>query len=191
MARRVHILDRREVFGGFFRIDEVRLQYERFDGSMSAAMTRLVLDRGDAVAILLHDPRRQLVLLCEQFRLPAYDHDGPGWLLEIPAGVVEPGERPEDCARREAREETGYIVQSLGPIATVYPSPGGSSERISIFSAEIAVDDRVPTQGGNVSEGEDIRVVALPIAQAFEAARTGGIQDAKTLIAIQWLELRR
>src|SRR5690349_5439927 len=101
MARRVRILDRQEVFHRFFRINEVRLQHERFDGSMTEELTRLVFERGDSVAILLHDPQRQLVLLCEQFRLPAYEHDGPGWLLEIAAGVVERGERPEDCARRE------------------------------------------------------------------------------------------
>src|SRR5438876_896918 len=87
MDRRVRILDRQEVFHRFFRIDEVRLQYERFDGSMSAPVSRLIFQRGDSVAVLPHDPVKRSVLLCEQFRIPTYEH-GLGWLLEIPAGIV-------------------------------------------------------------------------------------------------------
>ena len=67
---------------------------------MSENVTRLILDRGDSVAILIHDTHDQLILLCEQFRAPTYDR-GPGWLLELPAGIVEPGESEEECARRE------------------------------------------------------------------------------------------
>src|SRR5262249_49131404 len=147
MNRTVEIIQRREVFKKFFRIEEVTLRHELFNGSMSPEITRLILDRGDSVALLLYDRENQLVILGEQFRLPTYDN-GPGWLVEIPAGVLERGENAEDCARREAMEETGYSVKSLRPIARVYLSPGGSSERIHIFYGEVSIKDRTGSGGG-------------------------------------------
>jgi ADP-ribose pyrophosphatase len=190
MGKIVRILQRREVFQRFiFRIEEVTLEYERFDGSMSGTLTRLILNRGDSVAILLHDTHNQSLLLCEQFRAPAFEA-GPGWLVELPAGILEAGEKPEECARRETLEETGYTVHSLEPIASVYLSPGGSSERVHIFHAEVSLADRTAGGGGLASEQEDIRLINLPSDEAFAKARQGQILDAKTLIALQWLELR-
>jgi ADP-ribose pyrophosphatase len=189
MDKVVRILQRREVFHRFvFRIEEVTLEFERFDGSMSGTLTRLILDRGDSVAILLHDTDNELILLCEQFRAPTYE-GGPGWLIELPAGILEAGENAEESARRETLEETGYTVRKLQPIASVYLSPGGSSERVHIFYAEVSLADRVAVGGGLAVEQEDIRLISLPRDDAFAKAREGRIFDAKTLIALQWLEL--
>lgn len=83
MDRRVKILQRTEVFHrAVFRVDEVLLQHERFDGSMGPLITRLVLERGDSIAVLPHDPVKRVVLLCEQFRLPTFSQ-GSGWLLVL------------------------------------------------------------------------------------------------------------
>jgi ADP-ribose pyrophosphatase len=189
MARIVRLLHRSEVFHRFvFRIEEVTLEFERFDGSMSGPLTRLILNRGDSVAILLHDIERELVFLCEQFRAPTYE-GGPGWLIELPAGILETGESPQESARREVLEETGYTVRTLVPIASVYLSPGGSSERVHIFYAEVSLADRSAAGGGLQAEQEDIRLITLPIIDAFSKGREGLILDAKTLIALQWLEL--
>jgi nudix-type nucleoside diphosphatase (YffH/AdpP family) len=189
MDRTVRISDRRDVFNRrVFRIEEVTLRYELFDGSMSEEMKRLILQRGDSVALLLCDTEDQSILLCEQFRAPTYDQ-GPGWLTELPAGILESGENAEACARREAVEEMGYAVKALRRIATVYLSPGGSSERIHIFYAEVSIADLVGVGGGLVNEGENIRTIRIPAAEAFAKARNGQIDDAKTLIALQWLEL--
>lgn len=189
MNRTVQIIQRHEVFRKFFRIEEVTLRHELFNGSMSAEISRLILDRGDSVAMLLCDPAKQMVLLCEQFRVPTYDK-GPGWLLELPAGSLEQGENEEECARREAMEETGYSVNSLRRIACVYLSPGGSSEQIHIFYGEVSMSDRVGIGGGVLDENEDIRLISMPMAEASAKARSGQIQDAKTLIGLQWLELK-
>jgi nudix-type nucleoside diphosphatase (YffH/AdpP family) len=189
MPMSVRILQRHEIFNRFiFRIDEVKLQHERFDGTMSEPITRLVLNRGDSVAVLLHDLHRQRVLLCEQFRAPTCEH-GSGWLLELPAGMIEGGETADRCARREALEETGYTVQTLDTIALVYLSPGGSSERVYVFRAVISTDDSAATATGVIGEGEDIRIHIMSIKDALLKARRGEIADAKTLIALQWLEL--
>lgn len=190
MDRTVHILGRREVFNRFiFRIEEVTLKFERFDGSMSKDVTRLLLDRGDSVAILLHDPSNDVVLLCEQFRVPTFDR-GPGWLLELPAGMLESGESEEECTRREALEETGYRPSILRRIACVYLSPGGSSERTHIFYSTVFPTDHIGIGGGVPEEDEDIRLIIMPRDQAIEKAKDGQILDAKTLIALQWLELQ-
>src|SRR5437762_11398081 len=157
MDRTVQIIQRREVFNRFiFRIEEVTFRHELFNGSMSQEITRLIFDRGDSVAMLLVDQASHCVLLCEQFRAPTWDK-GPGWLIELPAGVLEHGESAEDSARREAIEETGYQVKSLRKIASVYLSPGNSSERIHVFYGDVCTSDRVGAGGGIIGEGEDIR----------------------------------
>jgi ADP-ribose pyrophosphatase len=188
MNRIVNVIQRQEVFHRFvFRIDELKLQHERYDGSMSAEISRLILNRGDSVAMLLHDSESRQLLFCEQFRAPTLDK-GPGWLLEVPAGMLEAGEDPEECARREAIEETGFSPRTLRKIACVYLSPGGSSERIHLFYAEVSLSDKIGAGGGLVEEGEDIRLIRMPTAEAIARAAKGEIEDAKTLIAIQWLD---
>ncbi len=189
MNRIVQILQRRDVFKNFLRIQEVTFRHELFNGSMSAELTRLVLDRGNSVAMLLCDPDKKTILLCEQFRLPTYDQ-GPGWLLELPAGILEPDEKAEECARREAMEETGYSVKALRRIASVYLSPGGSSEQIHIFYGEVSMADRTGEGGGLLEEDEDIRLISMSMAEAIAKAESGEINDAKTLIGLQWLALK-
>lgn len=173
-----------------FRIDELKLRHECYDGTMSPEITRLVFERGDSVAMLLHDSEKDSILLCEQFRTPTMDKDS-GWLVEVPAGVLESGEDPAACARRETIEETGYAPKSLRRIACFYLSPGGSSERIHLFYAEVSLADQIGAGGGLAEEGEDIRLIQLPVKEAFAQAAAGEIHDAKTLIAIQWLGLQR
>ena len=191
MNHTVNVLHRQQIFKRFvFQIDELKLQHERYDGSMSAEITRLVLNRGDSVAMLLHDPETDEVLLCEQFRAPTIDK-GPGWLMELPAGVVEAGEDPEECARREAIEEVGYSPKVLRKIACVYLSPGGSSERICVYYAEVSLSDQIGAGGGLIEEGEDIRLLRMPVADVIAKAEAGEIDDAKTLIAVQWLQLKK
>lgn len=189
MHRRIEIFQQKLIFDRYiFRIEELKLRHELFDGSMGEPITRLVLERGDSVAVLPHDPAAGVVLLCEQFRAPTVAR-GPGWLVEIPAGILEEDETVQASARRETWEETGHEVAALTPIATVYPSPGGSSERIHVFCGQIALRPDAPETAGVAHEGEDIRIHRLPVAAALARLRAGEIQDAKTVIALQWLEL--
>jgi ADP-ribose pyrophosphatase len=80
-------------------------------------------------------------------------------------------------------------LHGLTRIGCVYLSPGGSSERIYLFYATVSLGDQVGPGGGVLAEGEDIRLISMTATQAIAKARAGEIQDAKTLIAIQWLEL--
>ena len=156
--KKVHILSQKIVFNDKFKILETRLQFEKFDGQMSPPVRRLTFERGDAAAALLWHRDRQRLLLVEQFRHPTYKK-GPGWIMELVAGIVEPDEDPAATMRREILEETGYQVNELEYIATFYLSPGGSSERLFLYYAEVSETDLVAAGGGAVGENEDIRLV--------------------------------
>jgi ADP-ribose pyrophosphatase len=174
--RREHLVD------DFFRLDAVEYSFQLFDGSMSAPVRRLTLERGDSVAALLVDDAGR-VWLIEQFRIATWPA-GPGWLVETAAGIVAPGESPEAALRREVFEETGFEIERLEPIASVYLSPGGSSERVHLYCA--GVRSRRGVGGGVAAEGEDIRLVAFSRDELAQAWRAGRFVDAKTLLAVQW-----
>jgi ADP-ribose pyrophosphatase len=185
----VEIRSRRSLLTGFFHIEEVELCHRRLDGAMSAPLTRLNLDRGDGAAVVLHDAQRRVVTLVRQFRYPTWEK-GPGWLLELVAGVVETGREPDAVARAEAREEAGYEVSELECLGTFYLTPGGSAERIFLYYAPVSLDMRRHDGGGVEHEGEDIEVVEMPEDEVWRALDAGSIADAKTLIGLWQLRHR-
>jgi ADP-ribose pyrophosphatase len=191
MPKRVDILNRAEVFHkSIFRIEEITFRYETYAGDMSADIQRLSLDRGDSVAAVVHETKQNVLIFTEQFRISTYDK-GPGWLLELPAGILEAGEAPDRAMRRELEEEIGYRVSSLQHINTFYLSPGGISERVFLFYARVSTTQRVSVGGGLAAEGENIRVVTLPVPEALHRIQSGKIVDAKTIIGLQWLKLQQ
>ena len=187
--RRVQIESKRRVFDDFLKIDEAIVRFERFDGTMSQPVRRLNLERGDSVAAIILNRMTQRVTLVNQFRFPAFEK-GPGWIVEVVAGMVDSHEAPENAMRREILEETGYRVSSLAQISTFYLSPGGSSERITLYCAEVDGSERVSGGGGVTSEDEDVDVLELSYQEAWEALDSGKIVDAKTIIALNWLRDR-
>ena|SRR5450755_1801491 len=187
MPRQVEILAHRRVFDGFFKIEETELRYERFDGAMTPPVKRLVFERGDSVAAMMYDRGQNKLLFLNQFRFPTYQK-GPGWMTEVVAGMQEHGEPADEALKREIREESGYEVTSLEPIATFYVSPGGSSERIALFYVEVTSANKIATGGGLAEENEDIETVAYSPEELAQAVADGAIQDAKTLIGILWFQ---
>jgi nudix-type nucleoside diphosphatase (YffH/AdpP family) len=191
MTKRIEIIEETEVFKqAIFRVVAATLKFELYDGTMSDKLVRLNLDRGDSVAALIHDVQNDVLLMTEQFRYPTHEK-GPGWLTEIVAGMVDTDEAPADSMRREIWEEVGYRVSSLQHIGTFYLSPGGSSERIHLYYSAVDQADRGSSGGGELSEGEDVLVMKMPVDQALEELDRGRIMDAKTMIALQWLALNR
>lgn len=188
-TKKIEIQNKHLVFDDNFKIQEAKVRVQRYDGQMSNPVRRLVFERGDAAAALLFNYDSQKVILVEQFRYPTYEK-GPGWIQEVVAGVIKPDENPEDGIRREVEEEVGYRVQQFTPIATFYVSPGGTSERIFLYYAEVGDKDRISNGGGLADENEDIRLVEYSRSEILEVLTTGLIQDAKTLIALQWLLLQ-
>lgn len=180
---------RRRLLDDFLSVDEARLQFRRHDGRLSREVRRLSLERGDAAAAVLYDPRRTRIVLVRQFRFPTLDK-GPGWIVEALAGVVEPGEDPQATVRREALEELGYRLDTLEPVAQFYLSPGGSSERVHLYCAEVDTAARVAQAAGVHDEDEDIQPFEIALRDVPQAIADGTLCDAKTLVGALWL-LRR
>ena len=185
----VEIQSQRRILDGFFKIDEVEFRHQRRDGSMSPLLRRLHLDRGDGAAAVLYNAEKKTLFFVRQFRYSTCEN-GPGWLLETVAGVVGPGQTPEESMVREIREETGYRIRDLKLVTSFYLTPGGSSGRIFLFYAEVEEADRENEGGGLQMEGEDIEVVELTLDQTWRALESGEIADAKTIVGLQWLRRR-
>ncbi|MBC7235731.1 MAG: NUDIX domain-containing protein [Chloroflexi bacterium] len=187
--RKVIVEAHERILDDIFRVDRAVVRYEKLDGTLSEPMTRLVFERGDSVTVLPYDRRRCKVVLIRQFRYPVYVRDPEqAWLWEAIAGAQEEGEDAETVARREAMEEAGYTLGRLVHVGTVYPSPGGTSERIHLFIAPVLPSLR-RQPGGGVDPGEDICVAEFDLEQALAWMREGRIVDAKTILLLQYLAM--
>ncbi|WP_299622747.1 NUDIX domain-containing protein [Pelagibius sp.] len=185
---RIEIIEKTEAFKGYFQIDRYRLRHSKFDGGWTAEMRREVFERGHAAAVLLYDPALDQVVMIEQFRVGAYAAGEEPWLIEIVAGIIDPGETAEAVVRREAMEEAGCEISALEPIGRYLVSPGGSSETLTLFCGRV---DASAAGGlhGLEHEGEDIRVLPLPRPQALKLLSEGAIANFTAVVALQWLAL--
>jgi len=184
------ILDHKLAYHGFFKLERYQLKHRLFNGGWSQPLTRELFERGHAAAILPYDPLRDEIILIEQFRIGAI-HTGTGaWLTEIVAGIIEPGETAEEVVRREAIEESGCPIQQLEPIFDYFVSPGGTSERISLYCGRVDASQAGGIHGCS-NEGEDIRVFAVTFSEAQAMINDGRINSASPIMAIQWLTMNR
>lgn len=182
-----YIEEEKTVYDGFFKINKATVVHDTFYGNRIKA-TREVFERGDGAAILLFEKDTESILLISQFRYPSCKHDS-GWIIEIPAGIIEQNENGKTCIIREVSEELGYAIKNPKLIQTFYTSPGGSTERIFLFYAEVNSTDKIKKGGGNAAEAEDIKLIKWPIAEV--AKKLSDISDAKTLVSLQWFLLNK
>ncbi|WP_222889545.1 MULTISPECIES: ADP-ribose diphosphatase [Enterobacteriaceae] len=184
----VEIIARETLYNGFFSLKRWRFRHRLFNGEMSGEVTREIFERGHAAVLLPYDLARDEVVLIEQIRIPAYDTSETPWLLELVAGMIEEGESVEDVARREAVEEAGLQVGRVKEFMSYLASPGGTSERLSLMVGEV---DATQAKGihGLVDENEDIRVHVVSREQAYQWVEEGKIDNAASVIALQWLQL--
>lgn len=188
--KQFEVLDKQTVYQGFFRLEQYTFKHTLFKGGWSQPITRELFRRGNCVAVLLYDPDRDEVVLIEQFRVGAVHQPDRAWLLEIVAGAIEPGETAEEVAYREAEEEAGCEIKELLEIQQFYTTPGGCSERITLFCGRVDSSE-VGGVHGLAEEDEDIRVTAVKFADVFEMLQAGRIESGIPIIAIQWLYIHR
>jgi len=169
MARRPDILKRETLFAG----RKVCLQVHRVRDSGGRETTREVVLHGGSVAVVA-EPEPGKILLERVWRYAV-----EGSLLEIPAGTLEAGEDPADCAVRELAEETGYRAGRVEPMLTIYTSPGFLTERITIYLAT----DLEPGQPAREA-GEEIENLLVPVDEALAMIADGRIDDGKTVCGL-------
>lgn len=182
----------RPLAGNFFKLAALDITHRRFDGGMAEGLQREVLLGVDAALVLPYDPRRDLVLMVEQFRSgPARRGDRNPWSLEPVAGIVDAGETPEEAARRETAEEAGLTVTDLHKMFAFYPSPGSSTDYFHCYAAIADLPDHHATRGGLADEAEDIRIHVLPRAAALSLIATGEITAGPLIAMLYWLDRHR
>ena len=186
----VEITARDEVYRGYLRLDAYRLRHRRHAGGWTDEMSRELVERGHAVAVLPYDPVLDEVVLIEQFRIGAYAAGRPPWQIEIVAGIIEAGEAPEDVARRECIEECGCRIEELIHVCDILTSPGVLSETTAIYCGRADASGAGGIHG-LVDEHEDIRAIALGAETAFAWLDQGRILNCPAIIALQWLRRER
>ncbi len=191
----VTIDSNQRVWGGRFPLDVVGFHHRRFDGSTSGLRTWELWRRGRAAALLPYDPTADVVVLIEQFRLPALAAGLHPVLVELPAGLADGAEPAQTIALRETQEETGLVPDRVEPISEVMLTPGGSDELCSLFVGRVQVPtiDKagIAGHGGLAVEHEDIQVRVWPALEAIDAAMAGKLPNVLTMVALLWFAARR
>ena len=187
-AQDVRVLEDADVFRGHYAMRRLTLEHRGFDGGWKGPISRELFDRGDAVGVLLWDPVIDELVMLEQFRVGAIRGEDSPWMLELVAGVVEPGETDAQVAHREAEEESGLPLLDLEPIVTFFPSAGACSEQVRLFVGRVSSKSAGGLHGC-ADEGEDILVHRLPRDEVMDMLDANRINNGHTLIALQWLRI--
>jgi ADP-ribose pyrophosphatase len=181
---------RKPLHEGFLRMYRYEFDVEQYGGGIRRT-TWEMMERGNAVAVLAHDPDRDEVVLVNEFRpgvLVAGDYPFRDNLV---AGAIGSNETALQAAVREMQEEAGLVLSNpvlIHPGA--YVSSGGTSEKISIVYGTVEAG-RAGGIHGNASENEDILTVVLPAKVFIDRVRRGEINDLKTLVAGYWFAERQ
>ena len=170
-------LSSRRVYSG--RVISVDIDQVRFPGGSVGELEMVRHLGASAIIPLLGTERDPQILLIRQYRYAA-----DGYVFEVPAGRLDPGEPPEACAVRELREETGYTAANVQLLTTIYTTPGFTDEKIHLFMAR----DLVP---GNSQREPDEFLELCPVllSEAVSMVQSGEIVDAKTAIGVLLVSL--
>ncbi|MFP4238969.1 MAG: NUDIX domain-containing protein [Rhodosalinus sp.] len=188
----VRLIAHRRPYAGYFAFEEQDLQFPLFGEGHSETVSRAALVATDAALVLPYDPRRDEVLLLEQFRPGPYLRGDPRpWCLEPVAGRVDAGEDPEATARRETEEEAAVTLERLETISRCYPSPGCSTEFFHIYLGLVDLSRPPAEVGGLAEEAENIRRHVLPLRTVVGWADAGLLDVAPLELAVHWLARHR
>lgn len=186
---KVRILKTEVLSDNWYTLRKVTFTRQLNDGTWQE-QSREAYDRGNGATILLYNKAQKTVILTRQFRLPTFVNGNPsGMLIEACAGLLDK-ENAEDCIRRETEEETGYKITDVRRIFELYMSPGSVTEILYFFIAEYSRDMKVNEGGGAEHEQENIEVLEVPYEKALGMMESGDIKDAKTVVLLQYLQLK-
>ena len=181
-------------YSGFFAIDRIKVKHKLYKGGWSGEFYRELFIRDPGAGVLLYDADLDRVVLVEQFRIGAIQsesqaHTSP-WMLELVAGIVDCGETAAQVVQREAVEDADCRVKKVVQICEYYNRAGGTNGKISLFCGQV---DAADSGGifGLEKENEDIQVIVMSFSDAYQAILDGSINNAMTIIALQWLKLNK
>lgn len=186
MKKTFTILQKDTLYKGFYQMDRYTVQHSLFNGGQSDSYTREILERGNAVAVFLYDPKADEVVLIEQFRAGAIHSDNP-WMTELVAGMVDTDETPENIAKREAVEEAGAHIDTLTLIADYYNSAGGTTETTKVYYAELDATGIGGIHGLDY-ENEDIRVFKIPSSKFLKNLDENHYNSGSLVVAGLWFK---
>ncbi len=191
VSRDVIVHRHHRAYVNYFGMEEIDLQHRQHDGTMGPILKRASLMQGSAVAVLPYDPVRDTVLLIEQFRPPVFLLEDPEpWLWEAVAGMIDPGETPEQAAHREGKEEAGLTFDTLHYAGEAYSSSGSSTGYV-YFYVGLASLTSTTMAGGLDTEGEDIRSEILPFETFIDRVDRSVFKDLQLLNLAHWLARHR
>ena len=182
------VTNKKNLYDGFFKMNEVSLKYKKYDGSWSNEIKRELFSGAQVSAVLPYDPIKKEIVLIQQFRPGTISRNTNNYLKEIVAGIIDPGESPEIAAKRECLEETGYKIKKLTSIQGYYPAPGSSESFYHLFLGEVDSKNEKKIMGLD-TENEDILVESFNINQVKKMMQDGELINGLSLIAIQWFFL--
>lgn len=188
--RQAELISSERLTDGFAKIDRLVLRHELYRGGFGLPIQREMLMRGPAVGLILYDPVADACVMIEQFRSGPWVAGREPWMLEIVAGMIEPGEPPEDVVRREAIEEAGITVGAVEFLFDYFVSPGSTTEYLALYLGRADVTT-VGGVHGLAEEGEDIKVVVITVDDLRQQLEAGALGNATSIIAMQWLLLHR
>lgn len=186
----VEILSENWLYRSFLKLKRYELRHKLFGGGWSDVLARELIGRPRVAGVLPYDPVLDKVVLIEQFRPGALNDPNGPWLLEIVAGIAEGDEPVEDLAHREVREEAGLAIIELKLIYNYWVSPGMCDEQVALFCAKIDASNAGGIHG-LTHEHEDIKVHVMSTAEAFALIDAGRLNNAMSLVALQWLQLHK
>lgn len=185
-----HIAERKNVFNGFFKVDELIIDMDKHEGG-TQRLKRLVFERGHAVTILAHDPVSDQVLLVNEMRPGTLSAGKDAFTDSLIAGMIDKGEDALTAAKRETLEETGIELQNARLIHDgAFVSPGGTSESIALVYGTIDMS-KAGGVHGHAGEGEDIKSVIVSGDEFIARATSGDLNDLKTLTMAFWFAHNR
>lgn len=191
-VKTVDVRSHKRPYSKFFALEEFSLRHATYAGTMSPIVDRAVFVSGDASIVLPYDPKRDRVLLVEQFRMgPFARNDAFPWCLEPIAGRVDPGEAPETTAVREAKEEANLDIKALHHVSSSYSSPGSTSEVFHLYVGIADLPDEVVQIGGEASEDEDILSRLFSYEDLMQMVDKNQLLALPTLTVALWLSRHR
>ena len=173
----------------WYTLEKITFEYQREDGVWETQI-REAYDRGNGAAILLYNIEKGTVVLTKQFRMPTYvNGNDDGMMIEVCAGLLEKG-NAEETIKMEVEEETGYKIDKVKKVFESYMSPGSVTEILHFFIGAYEDAMKIGEGGGAEDETENIEVLELDFAEALAMMESGVIKDAKTIMLLQYAQLK-